>query len=160
MSHKKSITVVVVAGIVFAATAAGVIYFTDAKTIVDNKGENYLIKERWIISGPFAINKASHLLGENIFIVVSDLAPEEKGNIIFLRPDGGVHRTIPFDGSLKQDFNHYFTPKLSRALKACDIDDLVGTWNVVFQGVPYKPITFQIVNEFLLGEEKYYESKC
>lgn len=157
MSQKKSIAVAVTAVVI--AIAAGIIYFTDEKTIISDEKEVDVRKE-WIVSGPFAINKASYLIGDNLFMTVNGLVPNEKGNIIFIRPDGSVYNTIPFDGSRKSNFNQYFTPSLSRPLKVCDVDDLVGTWQVIFQGVPYEPITFEIVNEFLMGEEKKYEPMC
>ena len=157
MAQKKSTAIAVIAVVI--AIAAGVIYFTYEKTIVSDEKEGD-ITEGWIGSGPFAIDQSSYLIGDNLFMTVSGLAPTEKGNIIFIRPDGSVYTTIPFDGSRKSNFNQYFKPSLSKGLKVCGTDDLVGRWYVVFQGVPYDPITFQIVNEFLTGEKQYYDPVC
>ena len=118
----------------------------------------------WLTSGPFQIDKSQYLLGENIFVRVGNLAPNEKGQIAFLRPMNETHysvyTTMPFDGKDKSSFNNYFTPALSRALNICTIDDLIGSWRVVFQGTDYENLSFEIINEILQGSEKYYESFC
>jgi len=118
----------------------------------------------WLTSGPFQIDKSQYLLGENIFVRTSNLTPNEKGQITFLRPMNETHysvyTTIPFDGEVNSSFNNYFTPTLSGALKICTTDDLIGSWRVVFQGVDYEKLSFEIINEILLGSEKYYEPSC
>ncbi len=118
----------------------------------------------WPTSGPFQIDKSQYLLGENIFIRITNLAQNEKGQIAFLRPMNETHYsvyiTIPFDGAEKNSFNQYFTPDLSRALKICSVDDLIGTWKVVFQKTNYENISFEILNKTLPGEEDYYISVC
>ena len=114
----------------------------------------------WISSGPFSIDKQQYLLGENIFLRVVDIQINEKGEIQFIRPSGDIYRTIPFDGSLRSEFNQYFTPFPSSALKVCSSDDLVGTWTVKFQGTNYKPITFEMKNEYLKGEEWKFVNDC
>ena len=117
-----------------------------------------------LTSGPFQIDKSQYLLGENIFVRVSNLAPNEKGQITFLRPLNETHysvyTTIPFDGAKKNSFNQYFTPNLSRALKACTVDDLIGTWKVVFQKTNYENLSFEIINEILPGEEDSFKPFC
>ena len=118
----------------------------------------------WLTSGPFQIDKSQYLLGENIFVRISNLAPNEKGQITFLRPMNETHYSvyniILFDGEVNSSFNNYFTPALSRALNICTIDDLIGNWRVVFQGADYENLSFEIINEILPGSEKYYEPSC
>ena len=114
----------------------------------------------WIISGPFSIDKKQYLLGENIFLITTALQPNEKGEIQFIRPSGDIYRTIPFDGQMRTDFNQYFTPFPSSALKVCSSDDLVGNWFVKFEGTNYESIEFEIKNEYLEGEEYKFINDC
>jgi hypothetical protein len=108
---------------------------------------------QWVISGPFAIDKAKYKLGENIFISVHGLKPGEAGNILIIRPDGKTWKTIPFNGTAKSDFNYYVKPDTSAALGIYKAEDIVGEWKVVFQGVKYDPIHFEFINEFIPGAE-------
>ena len=114
----------------------------------------------WIISGPFSIDKKQYLLGENIFLITTALQPNEKGEIQFIRPSGDIYRTIPFDGQMRTDFNQYFTPFPSAALKVCSSEDLVGNWFVKFEGTNYESIEFEIKNEYLEGEEYKFINDC
>ncbi|QLH08323.1 hypothetical protein [Candidatus Nitrosotenuis sp. DW1] len=117
--------------------------------------------ENWNRSGPFAINAFQYKLGENIFVTVNGLAPNDVGKIIFGLPNGTtVYSTVPFDGAVKSEFNTYFTPSLSKARKICSVDDIVGEWFVVFRDTEYKPITFRIINETIPGSEASFERVC
>lgn len=142
---KKAVTIVI--GIVIIAAIAITIYFYEGHKPSDE------IKSHWIISGPFAIDKSQYKLGENFFISVHGLKPNEAGNILIIQPSGEIWTTIPFNGSLKSDFNYYNKPDTSSIKKIFKPEDLVGTWQVVFQGVTYKPLSFEIINEFIPGEE-------
>ena len=118
----------------------------------------------WPTSGPFEIDKSQYLLGENIFFTVDHLASTDKGRVLFLRPMNdtqySIYTIIPFDGSEKNSFNQYFKPALSHGKKICTTDDLVGRWIVIFEGTNYQNISFEIIDNFLPGEEKYYEDIC
>ena len=114
----------------------------------------------WNSSGPFSIDKQQYLLGENIFLITTALQPNEKGEVQFIRPSGDIYRTIPFDGQMRTDFNQYFTPFPSAALKVCSSDDLVGNWFVKFEGTNYESIEFEIKNEYLQGEEYKFINDC
>ena len=134
------------------------------KQIEETTGDFSPTVRGWLTSGPFQIDKSQYLLGENIFVRVGNLAPNEQGQIAFLRPVNETHYSvyniIPFNGEVNSSFNNYFTPALSRALNICTIDDLIGSWRVVFQGTDYENLSFEIINEILQGSEKYYESFC
>ena len=134
------------------------------KQIEETTGSFTPTPKEWFSSGPFKIDKSQYLLGENIFVMVINLAQNEKGQIVFLRPmnetNYSVYITIPFDDAKKNSFNQYFTPDLSRALKICTVDDLIGTWKIVFQKTNYENISFEILNKTLPGEEDYYISTC
>ncbi len=117
--------------------------------------------ENWNRSGPFAINAFQYKLGENIFVTVNGLAPDDVGKIIFGLPNGTtVYSTVPFDGAVKSEFNTYFTPSLSKARKICSVNDIVGEWFVVFKDSKYKPITFRIINETMVGSATSFEKVC
>ncbi len=134
------------------------------KQIDETTGDFSPTPREWLTSGPFQIDKSQYLLGENIFVRITNLAQNEKGQIVFLRLMNETHYsvyiTIPFDGAKKNSFNQYFTPDLSRALKICTVDDLIGTWKIVFQKTNYENISFEILNKTLPGEEDYYISIC
>ena len=144
MKQKKAVSLVV--GIVIVAVIA-TIYFYEGNKSSDE------IKSQWISSGPFAIDKPRYKIGENIFLSVHGLKPNEAGNIIISGPKSIVWTELPFNGTLKSDFNYYFKPETSKVLKIYNPEDLVGTWKVIFQGLTYKPLSFEIVNEFLPGSE-------
>ena len=129
------------------------------------KNESFTPAERdWQTSGPFEIDRSQYLLGENIFLRINTLAPNEKGQIAFMRPMNETHYsvyfTIPFDGSEKYTFNQYFKPALSLAKKVCTINDLIGEWAVVFQGTNYENLSFEIIDKFIPGDEEFYEDAC
>ena len=144
---KRNKTVPIVAGILVVAAIVGVIYFYEKQKSSDE------IKSQWIISGPFAIDKSKYKLGENIFLTVNGLKSNEAGNILIVRPNGDTWTSIPFNGTLKNTFNYYFKPTTSTALKIYEANDLVGTWKVIFQGLTYEPLSFEVVNEFIPGGE-------
>ena len=118
----------------------------------------------WPTSGPFKIDKLQYLLGENIFFTVDHLASTDNGRVLFLRPMNdtqySIYTIIPFDGSEKNSFNQYFKPSLSHGKKICTTDDLVGRWIVIFEGTNYQNISFEIIDNFLRGEEINYEDIC
>lgn len=147
----------IISGIVIAIII-GAITFTSPKL---EKVEPKDPFENWNRSGPFAINKAQYKLGENIFVAVNGLAPNDVGKIIFGLPNGTtIYSTIPFDGATKSEFNTYFTPSLSKTRKICSVNDIVGEWIVVFKDTKYKPLTFEIINETIDGAVSSYEKVC
>jgi hypothetical protein len=115
-------------------------------------------------SGPFQIDREKYVLGELVLLrigVQNELKPNEKGQIVFLQPPSNetqtVYITIPFDGSDKISFNQYFKPALSQNRGICSKADLLGNWTVVFQGVDYNRLKFEIVDRYIPGEEENYE---
>ena len=131
------------------------------------KNENYFqpAKREWITSGPFSIDRSKYLIGEKIFLLIAELDPNEKGQVVFLRPQNEthytVHQTIPFDGMKKTAFNFYTDVRLSQQLGTCSIEDIVGEWTVVFRGTDYENLKFEFINEILPGEEdSFIEPVC
>jgi len=118
----------------------------------------------WQVSGPFEIDRTQYALGENIFLRVGALAPDESGQAAFLRPLNDTHQkvyfTIPFDGS-KSIFNQYFHPQVSKAKGVCSKDYIIGNWTVVFQGTNYPNLKFEIIDLIVTGdEEKFNKVVC
>ncbi len=154
MKRKNAIAV----GIIAAAVVAGSI----AAAFVSLQGFNGSSSDKrstWVVSGPFGIDKSEYILGENIFMSINGLLPNEKGSIVFLRPGGFEYKVLPFNGAQKSEFNHYFTPTIS-GFGVCGPEDLVGTWKIVFDGAAYGSITFDIKYEFLQGSRDNYKPVC
>jgi len=130
-----------------------------------NLENEYSPKEReWITSGPFQIDRSKYVIGEKIFLVIGGLEYEEKGQVAFLRPlndtYNSVYLTVPFDGAKKNAFNYYIQPQLSKTRGLCTIDDIVGSWTVVFRGTDYKNLKFEITDKIIPGDEGSYQPVC
>ena len=141
-------------GLVIAMVAIGYFYFEETS---NNEDDPF---QEWIVSGPFKLNQFEYKLGESVFMSIGELAPHESGYILIIRPNGVVYDTISFNGTIKTSFNHYWAPELSIPLGICDVDDLLGTWKLVFDGVNYEEIPFEVIDEFIPQEEIHYEPVC
>jgi hypothetical protein len=154
IGQKKKKTGPIIAVIIIAAIIVGGIYYYNQQKIskVDVQWQN--------ISGPFAINKSQYKIGEYIFMVVSNLKPTQAGNIVIVDPKGDTYDSIPFNGTMKTDFHYFFKPNTQNTggLKICNPTDLVGKWGLVFQGVPYKPLTFNVTNDWIEGSQAEIKS--
>ena len=113
-----------------------------------------------VSSGPLTITQYQHKLSENVFIVVSGLEPNEKGNIRIFMPDGRLYKTIQYDGSVKDGFNAYFKPDTSKARGICEQEEIVGIWKVLFDNNVYSPLSFEILNEHLEGPDVRLTKAC
>jgi hypothetical protein len=137
--------------------------YAELEKQITDKGEYKPAPRDWPTSGPFEIDRSRYVLGENVFVRVHDLQPQEKGQIAFLRPLNETHysvyKTIHFDGSNKLTFNQYFKPDLSRILGTCTKNDLLGDWAVVFQGTNHTNLHFEIVDQIVPGTEENYQQK-
>ncbi len=92
--------------------------------------------------------------------MVTGLEPNQKGEILVYTPKDILYTTIPFDGAKKSDFNSYFKPDTVSGLKVCTIEDLVGIWAVIFTGIDYPSLKFEIINEFVRGGEADIVDVC
>ena len=145
---KKKTRSIIVIIIISVIIAGGIYFYNQQKTLsTDIQWKN--------ISGPFAINKFQYKLGENIFMVVSDLKPTDVGKIVIVDPKGDVYDSMPFNGTMKTSFHYYFKPNTQNigGVKLCNPIDLVGKWGMVFQGVPYKSLTFNVTNNWIEGSQ-------
>jgi hypothetical protein len=127
--------------------------------------ESYKAEDReWITSGPFQIDRTQYLLGEKVFLRLGGIQPEEKGQVVFMRPLNDTHYseyiTIPFDGMNKGGFNYYFQPKLLQSKGTCSVDDILGEWTVMFRGTQYTNLNFKVINQTLLKHENEFEPIC
>ena len=113
-----------------------------------------------ITSGPLTITQYEHKIYENIFMIVSGLGEDEKGNISVFMPDGRLYKTIQYDGSVKDSFNVYFKPDTSALRKICEQEELVGRWRVLFDNNVYPPLVFEIINEHLSGPDVRLPKSC
>ena len=113
-----------------------------------------------VSSGPLTITQYQHKLSENVFIVVSGLEPNEKGNIRIFMPDGRLYKTIQYDGSVKNGFNVYFKPDTSKTRGICEQEEIVGIWKVLFDNNVYSPLSFEILNEHLEGFDVRLTKAC
>ena len=117
-----------------------------------NLENKYSPKEReWQTSGPFQIDRKQYAIGEKIFLIIGGLNINEKGEIAVMRPLNATHYstylTIPFDGTVKPEFNYYLAPKISQFRKICSVDNIIGKWVVVFRGTDYPNLYFEITKE-------------
>lgn len=130
-----------------------------------NLENKYKPKDReWITSGPFQIDRSEYILGEKIFLRIGGLEYEDKGQVAFLMPSNGTHRTvyltIPFDGRDQSGFNYYLEPELSKTRNICTSEELIGDWKVVFRGTGYSDLEFRFTEDILPGDEENYEPVC
>ena len=154
---KKIIIISVIIGIIIIGSAV----------LINSNQET--VEEKWlreqVSSGPFTIDKSQYNLGEKIFITVTDLPQDEKGEMMFFRSmengDGWINYiTMKFNGQAKQQFNLYFEPQLSKLKNICSTNDLAGTWMVKFVGTEYQNITFEILNQTSSWDERTFDPVC
>jgi len=151
---KKKLTYIIIAGVIVAIVFAST-YFASLQT------EKSAYKEfEYLTSGPFSVIEYQHKLGEDIHIITHGIAPTEKGTIRVYTPKNVEYVSYPFDGSVKSDFNVYFKVTTSARKDRCSPDDLIGIWTMRFEGVPYPPIQFEFINEYILGGEANIKNLC
>jgi hypothetical protein len=112
-------------------------------------GESEAFISKNLYSGPFAILDGMYGVDDTVFLIGSEIPLNSKGTIDFIRPDGKLHHTFPFDGS-KSAVNHYFTPVSSSDLQECLDCEFFGTWTISFrsdEGISYASMSFEVINE-------------
>jgi hypothetical protein len=142
LNQKKIIPIIV--GVIAVVIVVSVVSFYLAQKSHDSNTQ-------WIVSGPFAISKPQYRLGENVFMTVNNLQPNEIGNIWIVTPQNKTFVMIPFNGTAKDHFNYYFKPDTSKGLGISTTQELIGEWQVIFDLVKYDPLSFEILNETLPG---------
>jgi len=102
------------------------------------------------------INKDKYLLGENIFVKVSNIPMELKTQVIFYTPNGKQFYEIPIDGEKTSGLKQYFKPQLLANRGLCNVDELIGLWTVMFENNPQEVLKFEMTGEYLPNNEKFY----
>tara|TARA_B110000438_G_C15573838_1_gene546579 strand:+ start:178 stop:747 length:570 start_codon:yes stop_codon:yes gene_type:complete len=133
----------------------------------DSSENKYQPKDReWIKAGPFSIDRSEYVLGEKIFVDITNLDKNAKGEIIFAKiiNNTTVHNyhMIKFDGAEQQQ-NVYFQIQPSKYLGFCTAEELVGDWGVYLQTEKVRELpilNFKIKNLILPGSEDNFESVC
>ncbi len=150
---KKFVSMIIAGIIVVIVSVSTYLISTQVGTVSDEGFE-------WLTSGPFSVQGYQHRLGENVFIAVSGIAPNEKGTIRVYTPKNLEYISYPFDGSLKQNFNVYFKPDTFPQKDRCSPEDFIGVWTMKFEGVSYMPIQFEFINEYVIGAENDITDLC
>jgi len=120
-------------------------------------------KRDWPSSGPIKIDRSQYVLGEKVFINFDAMNENMRGKLIISKitnfTHGQIYKTIDFKGGESQK-NVYFGiyPSLSRQF--CTTDDLVGDWEVIFQGVNLEPIQFKVIDKRIPGMDYSFEPVC
>ena len=133
--------------------------------IKNQQSENpYEPKEReWVSSGPFKLDRSEYVLGERLFINLDHLDKNTKGEMIFTKIINNTHtyqyKKIQFDGS-KPQYNFYIGMNLNQQRGLCNVDQLIGNWELRFEGTNYESIKFKVLDQILPGSEKLYEPVC
>ena len=99
--NKKKTGPLIALIVIAAIIIGGVFYYYNQQK---NSEENAQWKN---ISGPFAINKFQYKLGENIFVIVSDLKPIDAGKIVIVDPKGDT-RTAAMTFSEQHKMTDYW----------------------------------------------------
>ena len=131
----------------------------------NEQSENpYYPKEReWNSSGPFKLDRSEYLLGERLFVNLENTDQNTKGVMLFNKIINDTHsytyKKIKFDGSKPQN-NFYIGINLNIARGLCNVDQLIGNWELIFEGTNYESIKFKVLDQYMLGSERLYTPVC
>ena len=106
--------------------------------------------------GPLQINKDKYLLGENVYVILTNLRPQDKGSILFLTPEKVIYDEWGFNGSEREFQKKYFKPQLLKSKNLCEKEQLIGTWTVMFRGYDQVKLYFDILPDILPNHEEQY----
>ena len=107
--------------------------------------------------GPLQINKDKYLLGENVYVILKDLRPNDKGSILFITPGGIIYDEWGFNGSERENQKKYFKPQLLKSKDICEKDKLIGEWTVMFRGYDMAVLNFEMLPDILPNQEYHFE---
>ena len=133
--------------------------------IANEEGESpYEPKKReWVSSGPFKLDRSEYILGERLFVNLDYIDKNTKGQMIFSKIINDTHsyhyKKIKFDGSKVQN-NFYIGMNLNMIRGLCNAEQLIGNWELRFEGTNYESIKFKVLDEILPGSEKSYQPVC
>ena len=107
--------------------------------------------------GPLQINKDKYLLGENVYVILKDLRPQDNGTILFLTPENVIYEEWGFNGMEKEYQKKYFKPQLLKGKNLCEKEQLIGEWTVMFKGYDMAKLHFEMLPDILPNQEKQYQ---
>ena len=108
------------------------------------------------ILGALQINKDKYLLGENVYVILNNLRPQDKGTVQFFTPGGILFNEMGFNGENKDYAKMYFKPGLLKSKNLCEQKDLVGTWTVMFEGYEQAKLYFEMMPHILPNQESHF----
>ena len=108
------------------------------------------------ILGPLQINKDKYLLGENVYVIITNLRPQDQGTIEFFTPNGVLYDTMGFNGEERESQKKYFKPSLIKSKNLCDKEDLIGQWTVQFRNYEMSKLYFEILSDILPNQESHF----
>ena len=108
------------------------------------------------VLGPLQINKDKYLLGENVFVSISNLRPQDMGAVQFITPTGIIYDEWGFNGMERESQKKYFKPQLLKSKNICEKEKLIGEWTVLFKGYDEAKIFFEITPVILPNMEYQY----
>ncbi len=106
--------------------------------------------------GPLQINKDTYLLGENIYVILKDLRPQDKGTVEFFTPGGVIYDTMGFNGENREFQKKYFKPQLLKSKNLCEKEKLIGEWTVMFKGYDMAKLHFEMLPDILPNQENQF----
>ncbi len=108
------------------------------------------------VLGPLQINKDKYLLGENVFVSISNLRPQDVGSVLFITPTGMIYDDWGFNGMERESQKKYFKPQLLKSKQICEKEKLIGQWTVMFKGYEEQKIYFEMTPNILPNMEGQY----
>ena len=123
----------------------------------DGKVASVVYPDNPQILGPLQINKDKYLLGENVFVVITNLMPGDKGIVQFFTREGILYEEVGFNGENRDSQKKYFKPQLLKGKNLCDKNQLVGTWTVMFKDYERSKLYFEIMPETLPNHEHHFK---
>ena len=123
----------------------------------DGKVSSVVYPDNPQLLGPLQINKDKYLLGENVYVILKDLRPQDNGTILFLTPENVIYEEWGFNGMEKEYQKKYFKPQLLKGKNLCEKEDLIGEWTVMFKGYDLAKLYFEITPDILPNHENQFE---
>ena len=124
----------------------------------DGKVAHVVYPDNPQLLGPLQINKDKYLLGENIFVTLGDLRPQDMGAIQFITPTGIIYDEWGFNGMERESQKKYFKPQLLKSKQICEKEKLIGQWTVMFKGYDEAKIFFEMTPNILPNMEHQFEN--
>ena len=122
----------------------------------DGKVAHVVYPDNPQILGPLQINKDKYLLGENVYVILTNLRPQDQGTVQFFTPGGVLYDTMGFNGENRESQKKYFKPGLLKSKNLCEKKDLIGTWTVMFEGYEQAKLYFEMMPDILPNQEGHF----